>query len=155
MTNYEFYKDEIEMRYREGKGFALTKSGKIIMCRSNQCGDCCFSRHVSRDSTDLSCGDRKMMWAVQEYTERPKLTKHERKFCELLEGKDAWIARDMGDKTVTVYKCRPDKRSDFWAGRTFTCSTFIFEMKLKFDFIQWEDGSPWSVDELLKLEVEE
>ena len=37
MTNYEFYKEEIEMRYRNETSFAFTKNGCIVDCKNINC----------------------------------------------------------------------------------------------------------------------
>ena len=162
MTNYEFYKEEIEMRYRNGESFALTKQGCVVNCSSIDCSACMFSTSCNPDTYTLLCGDRKMMWAVQEHVEKPKLTKQERKFCELLEGKNCWFARDL-DGSLTLFVFKPEKDvmdgawwvDDFGAGAAIMTEDELPVFEIVMPFIKWKDEEPWSVEELLKLEVEE
>ena len=161
MTNYEFYKEEIEMRYRNTTSFAVTKRGYIIDCKNISCEDCIFSNFNNSQNHWLNCGDRKMMWALQEHVEKPKLTKQERKFCELFEGKDVWIAKDKSG-ALYLYDKKPHKGKELydeiWEANYHgnTMDGIVFKLaEMKFYFIKWEDEEPWSVEELLKLEVEE
>lgn len=161
MTNYEFYKEEIEMRYRNVEAFALTKQGCIVNCGSINCQACMFSCYTNPATRGLSCGDRKMMWAVHEHVEKPKLTKQERKFCELFESKDVWIAKDKSG-ALYLYDKKPHKGKELydeiWEANYYgnTMDGIVFKLaEMKFEFIKWEDEEPWSIEELLKLEVEE
>lgn len=160
MTNYEFYKEEIEMRYRNETSFAFTKNGCIVDCKNINCEDCIFSHFNNPQNYCLDCGDIKMMWAVQERVEPPKLTKQERKFCEMMEGKDCWFARDLNEELcLFVNKPRRGDEEDMWWANTTGIAIMagddfiVFEIEMS--FIKWEDEEPWSVAELLKLEVEE
>jgi hypothetical protein len=155
MTNYEFYKEEIEMRYRNTTSFAVTKRGCIIDCKNISCDDCIFSNFNNSQNHWLNCGDRKMMWAVQERVEPPKLTKQERKFCELLEEKDIWFARQRNMTMPTIFIYKPYKTTTCWHGNTIESCELRKHCNARFEFIKWEDEEPWSVAELLKLEVEE
>ena len=156
MTNYEFYKEEIEMRYRNEQSFALTKQGCIVTCSFIDCKGCMFScDNNNHETRGLHCGDRKMIWAVQEHVEKPKLTKQERKFCELLEGEDIWFARQRNMTMPTIFIHKPYKTVTCWHGDTIQSCELRKYCNARFEFIKWEDEEPWSVTELLKLEVEE
>lgn len=161
MTNYEFYKEEIEMRYRECTPFALTKQNCIASCKIIDCEECVFSCYNNPETRGLRCGDRKMIWAMQEHVEMQKLTKKERKFCELFEGKDVWIAKDKSGVPY-LYNKKPHKGKglydEIWEANYHgnTMDGIVFQLaEMKFEFIKWEDEEPWSIDDLLKLEVVE
>lgn len=148
MTNYEFYKDEILKMCKEGDGvrvFALANPNKLYKHNGNPC---------------CSCSCELLEWLYSEHIEKPKLTKQERKFCELLEGKDCWFVRDS-DETLCLFVDKPYKEDDedmWWADKTGAAimtgdDLSIFEVKML--FIKWEDEEPWHINELLTLEVEE
>ena len=146
MTNFEYYKDEILKMCREGDGvrvFALTNPNKLYKHNGNPC---------------CSCSCELLEWLYSEHKERPKLTKQERKFCELFEGKDVWLVRNKAGN-LYIYTIKPVKMCDGWFTSGHVCTTryySIFDvLGTKFDFIKWEDKEPWSVEKLLKLEVEE
>ena len=86
---------------------------------------------------------------------KPKLTKRERAFCELIT--DGYIARD-GEMALCWHECKPIKDMDFYEWSSTDCGNLInieiFD-EIPFMFIQWEDDEPWAVEDLLKLEVEE
>lgn len=156
MTNYEFYKEEIEMRYRNGESFALTKQGCVVNCSSIDCSVCMFSASCNPDTYNLLCGDRKMVWAVQEHIEKPKLTNREKQFCELFGYKDVWFARDRTGELFMYVSEFPYRSNDgeCWYTEGSMMQMDIFGDVL-FSFIKWEDEEPWSIEELLKLEVVE
>jgi hypothetical protein len=77
-----------------------------------------------------------------------KLNKRERNFCEYVE--TGWTAKD---KYGSVNWCpeKPKKHDGhFWSGGAEFC-TILPDL---FQFIQWEDEEPYSVEEMLKWEVE-
>lgn len=159
MNNFEFHKDAIEELFREKITFAVTENNVITTCRIG-CSNCIFSTMNNPHTVGLSCGDRKMMWALQEYVEKPKLTKQERKFCELLEGKDCWFARDLNKELcLFVNKPRREDGEDMWWANTTGVAIMVGDdfvvFEIEMSFIKWEDEEPWSVDELLKLDVVE
>ena len=153
MNNFEFHKDAIESLYRVNASFGLSERGVIAICSNIGCTKCMFSLSHNPHTEGLSCGDRKMLWALKEYVEKPKLTKQERKFCELFEGKELWFAKDKTNKYVTTYKTMPEKRDKWWYGNSVPSVDLRSVCGVKFDFIKFEDEKPWSVAELLKLEV--
>lgn len=143
MTNFEYYKDEILKMCREGDGvrvFALTNPNKLYKHNGNPC---------------CSCFCELLEWLYSEYKERPKLSKQERKFCELFEGKDMWFAVDKDCQFCIVYTEKPTRRDFQWTGHHIQTTNIRDFIGAKFDFIKWEDEEPWSIEELLNLEVEE
>ena len=96
------------------------------------------------------CSIKKVMdWLYDEYRTRHKLSKKERQFCELVES--GYIARDLGGG-VTYYCDYPYKSDIYWMPQS-GYNYELFSPWAKFDFIQWEDDEPWSIEDLLSLEV--
>lgn len=63
MTNYEYYKEQIEKFTRLGIPFALNKeTKKFDICYNIECADCMFC-------DALICADSKIKWADAEYIE--------------------------------------------------------------------------------------
>lgn len=151
MKNFEKFEKEIMRIVREGHNIAI-QNGFPVRCENISCVKCdCYG-------TGEQCRDKRREWMESEYKERPKLTKKERKFLELLEGKDIWMVRNKIG-TLYIYTIRPVKGCDDWSASGYACTVRyygIFDvLEIEFKFIQWEDEEPWSVEELLKLEVEE
>ena len=82
-----------------------------------------------------------------EFPEPQKLNKRERSFCEYVE--NGWIARD---NKIMWYREKPTKSDTVWSS-TYYKSFFI--LADLFQFIQWSDDEPHSVEEMLSWEVSE
>ena len=156
MKNFEFYKDEIlnVMKSESNAVFNLTvNKGKISCCSTTSCGDCKFYPPGEQ------CNVRVLEYLFEEHIERPKLTKKERLFCELME--TGWIVRDS-DERLFYYRVCPKKFLKCW-GETLSVNDLHFNISannnldtyVAFSFIKWNDEEPWSIEALLQLEVEE
>lgn len=67
MTNYEKYKEIIDLIFQQGGMIALNKDTKeIVSCQKLECDDCLFSR---RYNAPYYCNFNRMKWLVAEYTE--------------------------------------------------------------------------------------
>ena len=77
---------------------------------------------------------------------KPKITKEEYAFLTFL-SKANYIAR-AENELLCVYRKMPTRFMSWWRDDTSFCIDHM-----AFPFITWEEG-PWSVEELLKLEVE-
>ena len=150
-TNFEFYKDDlITLLINE---VAIDKQGKMNWCNEVSCEKCIFF-----DSDDEKCrtGDIREFFNA-EHIEPPKLTKRERAFCEMVGNKV--IARDEDGvlnlfwDTVDIYKYKPCEGDGRWMKRTPHSNHITIDNKA-FSFIKWSDEKPWSIEDLLKLEVE-
>lgn len=142
MTNFEKYKDEILPLAKNNWGFAF-RMNKITACKLSECENCIFTG---------SCIANRIKWLYEEYQEpAPKLTKAERGFCEIVE--TGYIARDLVNNSISYYSAKPyiDSHNYFW-NSPYTSIELSPEY---FSFIKWEDKKPWSIEDLLKLEVEE
>jgi hypothetical protein len=147
MTNFEYYKDEILEIVNNDESLAVYKnSSKPVKCGSITCKEC-----ISSNIDDCEKGIYN--WLYAEHIEKPKLTKKERQFCELIE--TGWIARD-NNGSLYRYSKAPCKRSGgTWTG--FSGNSLCVDNRFPgctFSFITWDDAEPWSVEDLLKLEVE-
>ena len=129
MTNFEYYKEQIQ---EIGLNFGIARSGKLLKCFSFHCVDCAFN--------DEGCGKHKLKWLYSEHKEQPKLTKNERRLCEIL--RDGYVKRD--------------KKTPLWSANKNMWWVLPVEALIdcNFPFIK-EDEEMWRVEDLLKLEVEE
>lgn len=154
MTNFEFYKDDIKA---VGYDFAIVaRSGKFAYCLDedeleNGCADCAFTKMYG------PCDKLKIKWLYEEHEEQPKLTKNERKLCEILN--ECYIARNVSGDLI-AYEKRPIRVDNCWwkavSGIWWRLDITFGRFKdCNFSFIKWEDEEPWSVEDLLKLEVAE
>lgn len=163
MTNFEHYKKEIfELLNSNNVGIAISNNTmKPEECTGFDCDKCYLS------TSKNGCSKALVRWLYEEYVEppkQPKLTKKERQFCELVE--TGWITR--GKYRELEYRNRKPKRSDmiynkncyFWKFDNNSGDTLYAKINMEtafphltFSFITWDD-EPWSIEDLLKLEVE-
>lgn len=144
MTNFEYYKEKIlDFASKNDCGIALVNN-KIIPCDDAECYMCQFYQTTS------SCEQNLLKWLYTEHIVPPTLIKKEHQFCELIE--TGYIARDENGK-LYWYTNKPSKREHTWYS-SYQCMLITSApLPVKFDFITWEDKEPWSVEDLLKLEV--
>ena len=145
MTNFEKFKNEItEIIYKEKRLIAREKNtGRFACCGDISCA-CCQFFHGN-------CVVNIFEWMLEEYQEPvPKLTKAEKGFCEII--KNGYIARDKNEDLYlynnSPYVTETDWRAAGYGHCARLCSKF-------FPFITWESNKAWSIEDLLKLEVEE
>ena len=141
-TNFEFYKDEILKAVKHGSQLAV-KDNKPVRCMGLECKECDFKGLYGK------CNPKRFGWLYAEHTELPKLTKRERAFCEAAQ--TGWIARDEnGELYWFAEGFEVDKLQRTWNSAEYSK---ISTMGLCFCFVKWEDEKPWSIEDLLKLEV--
>lgn len=142
MTNFEKYKDEI-LEISRTQPIAINKRRNAPEeCSYNVCSECLLHEGTYCNQKAI------FQWLYSEYQEpAPKLTKKERAFCEIV--RHGYIARDK-DECLHIYRVPPSKNSLEWTGQSWIELGCDF-----FSFILWEDKKPWSIEDLLKLEVEE
>ena len=105
MTNFEYWKDKILEINEENENVAII-NGKPVKCSSvKKCesGECELYTNFIKN-----CRQNFVEWLYSEHEEKPKLTKRERKLCELLE--TGWIAADE-DGSIYWYPYIPTKRN--------------------------------------------
>lgn len=140
MTNFEKYKDEILEISKETKVAVDKTRNTPTRCPNISCKKCLFYPRCDEEPF--------VKWLYAEHREpAPMLTKEERVFCEIV--RHGYIARDK-DGSLCVYDSFPVQRILSW----------FEDLWIKIDsdtfrFITWESGKVWSIESLLKLEVEE
>ena len=92
---------------------------------------------------DYTC--KELLW---ERKEKPQLNEDEKAILKvLLNEKYKWIARDKND-WLYVYASKPKKGITIWENTGSPMMPFVH----LFNFIQWEDEEPYSIEELLEGE---
>ena len=91
---------------------------------------------------DYTC--KELLW---ERKEKPKLTEDEKVILRNLPKEYKWIARDLSGM-VYIFIERPEKGQAIWYG----CGQPMIPFYHLFNFIQWEDEEPYSIEELLEGE---
>lgn len=104
-TNFEFYKDEI-LKIAEDTVCTpiLRQDGKITGCGTTPCDFCAFQ--------GINCRLAQFEWLYAEHIKKPKLTKRERGFCEIVQM--GYIARDEDGK-LYFYMSFPNKGNEAWS----------------------------------------
>lgn len=143
MTNFEYYKDTIIEITNKRSMVAVVHNEPVLCKEIESCTECQLNNG--------DCHLNLIEWFCEEHKEQPKLTKKERQFCELVE--TGWIARDVDDR-LYHHKHLPHKSKNLWCHENYPRYNMNYYF-LKFPFITWEDEEPWSIEDLLKLEVEE
>lgn len=142
-TNFEYYENEIK---RLGVNCFAVVNGEVTSCIGTDCILCSFNCLSEDDDCDFNKTD----WLYEEYNPH-KLTQRETHLLEYVER--GWIARDS-DNELWWYEEKPSKAFLGWAVE-FASHHLIIDGENILTFIQWEDGEPWSVEDLRKLEVKE
>ena len=89
--------------------------------------------------------------------EKPKLTREEKVFLELLEDNYVYIARSQ-DSSLSLFNDEPRQATEDWYISFHECEDDDYGLLLlcqSFPFITWESGKAWSKAELMELEVVE
>lgn len=163
MTNFEYYKEQIQGLVNDGLDFSVSKyDGQMRPC-SEVCGkfthSCIFS-HCNSDDGSGCCVTRKIKWLYEEHVEKPTITKQEKAFLEICKP-ECYIARDKSGK-LYLYNNKPVKEYNEWHNydayllNISHYNEVMFAINNEddiFPFIKWEDEEPWKVEDLLKLEV--
>lgn len=145
MTNYEKFKETLIDMLKCGDMLAVTKHGEPAVCGVLDCMHCSFA-----SSQYGFCEEDRVKWLNAEYIEKPKLTQREWHLCKAIE--TGWIARNESG-LLYRFEEKPSKSGEIWFHLGIMLSLRI--VPDCFEFIQWQDEEPWSVEHLLKLEVEE
>ena len=146
MTNFEKYKDEI-LGISRTQAIAISKRRNAPeKCIYSVCSECLLHEGTYCNQKAI------FQWLYSEYQEpAPKLTKAERGFCEIV--KTGYIARDAVKKCLLYYSEEPEiDLNGYYRYSPYDSVELPLE---PFSFITWGDEKPWSIEELLKLEVEE
>lgn len=145
MTKFEYYKDTIEKLIKLGDGQVEVVNDRPRICRHLNCAVCDLNNGVLSD-----CKLEFVKWLLKEHIEKPKLTKRERKLCEVLE--TGWI---VAEKSGSVYWHSNLPIKGNYSYESDGNSLYLNGAGFMFDFINFDDEEPWSIKDLLQLEVEE
>lgn len=138
MTNFEKYKDEILPLAKNNRAFAF-HINKITDCKLLGCKNCIFTG---------TCIANRIKWLYEEYQEpAPKLTAEEYAFCKI--ATNGYIARNERG-SLYIYSEKPVQNISGWRALNWKELNRDY-----FQFITWESGKAWGINELLELEVEE
>lgn len=152
MTNFEKYMNTIvSIRNQDSTDVAVAmdiRTGALKRCSEVGCEYCKFNW---RYSANRHCEANLVNWLFEKYQEPvPKLTNTERGYCEIVQR--GYIARSEND-VIKHYLSVPEKDRGFWL--TYDNNYSMPLDRNSFLFIKWDDEKPWSIEDLLKLEVEE
>lgn len=142
MTNFEKYKDEI-LEISRTQAIAINKRRNAPeKCSYSVCSECLLHEGTY-------CNQRAIFqWLYSEYQESaPKLTAEEYAFCKI--ATNGYIARNERG-SLHIYSEKPVQNISGW--RTLNWKELNRDY---FQFITWESGKAWGINELLELEVEE
>ena len=104
---------------------------------------CGFERlDIVKIYKDYTC--KELLW---ERKEKPELTEDEKVILRSLPKDYKWVARDLSGM-VYIFIERPEKGQAIWYG----CGQPMIPFYHLFQFIQWEDDEPYSIEDLLKGE---
>jgi hypothetical protein len=142
MLNAERFKEEINKHNNE---FGLTDS--IADCKTLECRNCRFSRLNNSDDEIILCSTRKVKWLLSEYKEPIKLSRLEYEILKWAKKEGyKYITRDE-DCELCTFQSEPEKLNIAW-----DCCDVYIELPLfkkLFQFIQWADEKPTSIQEML------
>lgn len=143
MLNAEKYKNEILEKSNVVFDFSISKDRHTIEKCLGVCDNCIFSNMGEH------CSNVKVNWLLSEYKEPVKLTELEHGILEyLLENRQyGFIVRERNG-FIYIYKSNPKKEADGWKNLSLSCELGPFNHL--FQFVQWEDSEPTSIEDVLK-----
>lgn len=145
MTNAEFFKKELLGIVCDGYSIGIDNvTNKPESCELLGCKNCSLAGR---------CSEGLREWCHSEYINKPKLTKNEKKFLDILMSDYKYIARDK-DRKLYVYcleKPTKDMERNIWVGESRWIDTDV--LNVVFDMVTWKDKEPWLIEDLKKLEV--
>lgn len=149
MLNAEKYKNELLKVINENEQDFIAfddRDNSVKNCTTMVCKNCKFTRTKAK----ALCTQTKLKWLLSEYKEPIKLSRFEYDILKYLSDntKYMYIVRD-GNGNIFLYDEEPQKSESapWWTGRGM-CHTSMFN-KL-FQFIQWGDSEPTSIEYVLK-----
>lgn len=108
--------------------------------------------YFKQNKVDYEHIDDIIEWYFQEYKEPIKITRNEKAILESLINDWKYIARDSFGELM-IYTDEPEKCDyKFTSKKPYRNISFFNHL---FQFITFDDSEPYSIEELLKCEVEE
>lgn len=144
MTEFEHWNKKI-IEINAARRAVAVKNGIPVVCKLD-CPECDLNEEGIR------CAVAFVDWLCSEHIEKPKLTKKEHALCEILE--KGWVVRDGDSGCLWWHKEKPEREGDIcWVsdGTHKKLGNITFFAPLS--FIECDDAEPWSIEDLLKLEV--
>ena len=145
MLNAEKFKDEILAKVDKTERFAIETNNQNVLrnCIDLECSECLFN-----EGTGL-CYFERMKWLLSKYKKHIKLTRLEYEILKW-EKKEGYkyIARTSSN-SLFFYANKPNKLNYCWVSKDNNDEFFGMFNKL-FQFVQWEDEEPYSIEEVLK-----
>ena len=124
----------------------LDDDGFLWICAFDKNLKCIYDLNeldIMKVYKDYTC--KELLWERKEAIKpNPKLTKDEKVILKNVPKEYKYIARDKNG-WIFLYIDKPVKRN-FWFD---DCGTIRFPFDHLFQFIQWEDEEPYSIEELL------
>lgn len=146
MINAEKYKDELKELNDEDKLWctAFDKHNMTFCsCLNVKCENCAFNG-------GKDCNNGRYNWLLSEYKEPIKLSKLEYDILKYLSDntRHMYIIRNK-DGNIFLYDTEPKKieYNDRWEGRGVHGMVMFNKL---FQFVQWEDSEPTSIQEVLE-----
>lgn len=153
MKNREKFAKEILDVACKGGTIAVTKDNKVVNCDDISCEQCLFNI----DNDECSCDNNDIeRWAESEYVEYVEeytITSKEKNFLDVILPKWKYIARDRNN-SLFIYPIKPIRLDGHWMIKNdyfYRITEDVYGDM--FNFIEWKDEEPWSIEDLKKLEV--
>lgn len=147
MINGEKYRDKllkfIEERDAGSFTFSKGKEGDFWQCGGRRCSECGMSKERS------NCTVARLKWLLSEYKDPIKVSKLEYDILKYLADntKHMYITRNKnGNLYIFDIEPRKSKADDLWTGRG---TSWLGVFNKLFQFVQWEDSTPTSIQEVL------
>ena len=149
MLNGEKYKEQLLKFVEENHDslFGLNKNSEPISCVVSRCNNCQFGFKKNNYIEGYSCSAAKIKWLLSEYKEPVKLSRLEYEILKWAKKEGyKYITRDE-DCELCTFQSEPEKLNIAW-----DCCDVYIELPLfkkLFQFIQWADEKPTSIQEML------
>lgn len=144
MLNAEKFKDGITAIMNKSDYFAIDidNPNAVRHCGGFECKNCVLHNNDYND-----CNFVRIKWLLSEYKETVKLSRLEYEILKFAINKNCeYIARDY-DGQLYVLMEKPHKCESFWKTDGYY---YLLEMfSVLFQFVQWEDSTPTSINNVL------
>ena len=108
---------------------------------------------VSKNSC-VECKNAFIKWLNEEYKKPITISTDEKAILRNLPEEYKYIARDS-DASIFIYKAKPAKKESGWIDTITSSAASLNLYAHLFQFIEWEDDEPYSIEELLKEDAYE
>lgn len=114
---------------------------------------CYWRRNIAKEPCRgvvlcVECLEQFFKWLNEEYRKPIPISADEKAILRNLPKEFKYIARDS-DADIFIYKTRPTKDECGWNDEALSATSLNLYTHL-FQFIEWEDDEPCSIEELLK-----